>query len=130
VTLEHALTDAATRCAVDAPATGVAYEVGPADRCAARGVTVVQAAGRAVAVFHVDGAWFAVDDACPHHGASLADGGVRGTVVRCPWHEWPFDLTTGECQRSPARVATHDVEVRDGVVHVHVGRRPAPRPVR
>jgi nitrite reductase (NADH) small subunit len=100
-------------------------EVGPADRCATSGVTVVDAGGRQVAVFHVEGRWFAVDDACPHHGASLADGPVRGTVVRCPWHDWPFDLTTGECTRAPARVATHVVAVHDGVVHVELGdRRP------
>jgi nitrite reductase/ring-hydroxylating ferredoxin subunit len=128
VTVEPSLTDAVAAHVPVGP-TGVDHEVGPADRCAARGVTVVRAAQGAVAVFHVDGAWFAVDDACPHHGASLADGRVRGTVVRCPWHDWPFDVTTGECQRAPVRVATHAVEVRDGIVHVHVGRRPPPRSV-
>jgi nitrite reductase (NADH) small subunit len=127
VTLDPALTDPPTgRVAVE-PAGGVAYEVGPADRCAARGVTVVRSDDRAVAVFHVDGRWFALDDACPHHGASLGDGPVRGTVVRCPWHDWPFDLTSGDCQRAPVRVATHEVEVRDGVVHVIIDRRPAQR---
>jgi nitrite reductase (NADH) small subunit len=125
VTFEPVLTHPAPSLAADALADGIAHAVGPVDRCAARGVTVVRAGDHAVAVFHVDGAWFAVDDACPHHGASLGDGPVRGTVVRCPWHEWPFDLTTGECQRAPVRVATHEVEVRDGIVHVIIGRRPA-----
>ena len=128
MTVEPLWTGPAPSRVPDALASGVEHEVGPVDRCAARGVTVVRTADRAVAVFHVDGDWFAVDDACPHHGASLADGGLRGKVVRCPWHDWPFDLATGECQRAPARVATHEVEVRDGIVHVHVGRRPV-RPV-
>jgi hypothetical protein len=63
VTSEPVLTDPAPSLVADALAVGIAHAVGPVDRCAARGVTVVRAGDHAVAVFHVDGTWFAVDDA-------------------------------------------------------------------
>jgi nitrite reductase/ring-hydroxylating ferredoxin subunit len=97
--------------------------------------TVVQAHGRKVAVFNVGGRFYAVDDRCPHHGASLCRGRVSGTmlpsepgeyrwglegrVVTCPQHAWQFDLETGESLFDPAkRVRAYAVEVRDGVVHI------------
>ena len=49
-----------------------------------------------VAVFHRPGGVFlAIDDVCPHMGASLAEGCVEGDVVTCPWHAWRFRLTDG-----------------------------------
>lgn len=54
--------------------------------------------GRIVALFHSDGRIWAIDGLCPHQGGPLADGVVRGTVVTCPWHGWPFDLCTGQSQ--------------------------------
>jgi nitrite reductase/ring-hydroxylating ferredoxin subunit len=107
-----------------APVT-VAVGAGAAATLRAGAVRVVRTGDRAVAVFHVDGRVLAVDDACPHHGASLADGPVRGTIVRCPWHDWSFDLATGRCFNAPVTLATHAVEEVDGtlVVHVEVGGR-------
>jgi 3-phenylpropionate/trans-cinnamate dioxygenase ferredoxin subunit len=96
---------------------------GRADTLPPGGVRVVRADDRAVALFHVDGRIVAVDDACPHHGASLAEGPVRGSVVRCPWHDWSFDLATGRCGDAPVRLSVHDVEEVDGVLHVHVAPR-------
>ena len=51
--------------------------------------------GRRVAVFRCDDDLFAFDDACPHMGASLADGLLRGREVTCPWHSFHFDVCTG-----------------------------------
>ncbi|HTN74819.1 MAG TPA: Rieske 2Fe-2S domain-containing protein, partial [Pirellulaceae bacterium] len=42
--------------------------------------------GRMVAVFNVDGTYQAIDDFCPHMGASLAGGYVENGMVSCPWH--------------------------------------------
>ena len=52
---------------------------------------------REVAVFNIDGALFAIDDRCPHSGASLGLGTVEGHTVTCPWHGWKFDLQSGGC---------------------------------
>ncbi|MGE0710996.1 MAG: Rieske (2Fe-2S) protein [Planctomycetota bacterium] len=74
---------------------------------------VYTVAGRAVAVFNVDGAFHAVENTCPHAGGPLGEGDLRGAVVSCPWHQWPFDVTTGCLQRPPAlRLARFAVEVQ------------------
>jgi len=49
----------------------------------------------AVGVFNVSGAFFAIDDACPHAGASLSHGIVEGDVVRCRIHHWRFCIRDG-----------------------------------
>ena len=46
--------------------------------------------GRMVAVFNDGGEYFAIDDLCPHMGASLAEGYLEEGVVACPWHAWRF----------------------------------------
>ena len=48
-----------------------------------------------VGVFNVSGAFFAIDDACPHAGASLSHGIVEGDVVRCRIHHWRFCVRSG-----------------------------------
>ena len=52
-------------------------------------------AGENVALFNIDGQYYACSDACPHAGGPLHLGFVRGTVVSCPWHGWAFDLAAG-----------------------------------
>ena len=49
----------------------------------------------AVGIFNVSGAFFAIDDACPHAGASLSRGIVEGDVVRCRIHHWRFCIRNG-----------------------------------
>jgi nitrite reductase/ring-hydroxylating ferredoxin subunit len=62
---------------------------------------VVVAWGRVLALFHVEGEFFAVDNSCPHRGGPLAEGVIQGTVVTCPWHGWKFDVRTGESPLNP-----------------------------
>lgn len=50
---------------------------------------------RIIAVFQVDGRFYAIDDACPHMGASLSAGQLEGCVVACPLHAWRFDVRNG-----------------------------------
>ena len=77
----------------------------------------------AIAVFNVDGEFYAIDDTCTHQDASLADGWLEGCAIECPLHASCFDLRTGEPSGPPARipVRTHLVTVVDGVVYVHPG---------
>jgi nitrite reductase/ring-hydroxylating ferredoxin subunit len=55
------------------------------------------AGGRIVAVFRGKGRFHAIANKCLHRGASMCDGVVAdgGSTVRCPWHNWTFDLETG-----------------------------------
>lgn len=51
--------------------------------------------GRSVVVFNVDGQLRAIENSCPHNGASLANGHLDGSVLTCPAHGLRFDLRTG-----------------------------------
>ncbi len=75
----------------------------------------------AIAVFNVDGEFYAIDDTCTHQDASLSDGWLEGCAVECPLHAACFDLRTGRPSGPPARkpVRTHEVVVVDGQVYVH-----------
>ena len=76
-------------------------------------------AGRIVALFHVDGTWYAMDGICLHSGGPLANGAISGCVVTCPWHGWQFDVTTGKHQLNDRfRQPTFPVEIEDGSIYV------------
>ncbi len=68
--------------------------------------------GRMVAVFRQEsGEWYAIDDLCPHMGASLAEGYVEGNSVTCPWHAWRFCVADGTWEDNP-RVKVDSFEVQ------------------
>lgn len=86
----------------------------------------VEIDGREVAVFNIGGAFYAIDNACPHQEGPLADGPVSGRIVVCPLHHWEFDVTTGECFEDPScPVATHEVRVQGEDVQIRVSGEPA-----
>lgn len=62
----------------------------------------VEAKGREIALFMVANKVYALQHTCPHQGGPLAEGGLDGNVVTCPWHGWQFDVTTGECTFNPS----------------------------
>nr|WP_246024857.1 Rieske 2Fe-2S domain-containing protein [Paraburkholderia dinghuensis] len=51
--------------------------------------------GRSIVLFNVAGSVHAIDNSCPHNGASLASGQLEGCLLRCPAHGLRFDLRTG-----------------------------------
>jgi nitrite reductase (NADH) small subunit/3-phenylpropionate/trans-cinnamate dioxygenase ferredoxin subunit len=57
--------------------------------------------GRRIAVFHSEEGYFALNDTCPHMGASLAEGYLEGTAVMCPWHAWRFCAKDGSWLDNP-----------------------------
>ncbi len=116
---------------------------------------IVEIAGRSIGVFNVDGEFYALRNVCPHQGAPLCQGSVGGTaaasapgeyvweregeILRCPWHGWEFDITTGRSVFNPHRmrvkrfdvtvardrppdegVEMYAVSVEDGSILVHV----------
>lgn len=68
-------------------------------------------AGDEVAVFNIDGEYYAINNFCPHKGAPLAEGTICGHIVECSWHGWQFDVRTGECLTVPDRVKTYKVQL-------------------
>lgn len=82
---------------------------------------VFEVEGRSIAVYNVDGRFYATDNACPHRGGPLGEGELEGTIVRCPWHAWRWDVTSGANVNNPAvRVAAYPVTVADGGVFVEL----------
>jgi len=71
-----------------------------------------QVGNRLVAVFNYQGSYMAIDDLCPHMGASLGSGYLdeEGTVT-CPWHAWRFRVCDGKWADNP-RLAVDTFEVR------------------
>lgn len=82
---------------------------------------VVQAAGRALGLFNVEGAFYAIENTCLHRGGPVGEGDLEGVVVTCPWHGFQYDVTTGRNVFDPeVGLETFPVRVSDGEVEVAV----------
>ncbi|WP_284645066.1 Rieske (2Fe-2S) protein [Paenibacillus silviterrae] len=113
-------------------------EIPPGDK------KIVEVQGRSIGVYNLKGQFYALRNICPHQGAELCKGLVmpfvtssapgcfeyerEGEVVRCPWHQWEFDIKTGHMIVDPAlrtksyevTVERFGVSVEDGQVIVHL----------
>jgi nitrite reductase (NADH) small subunit len=80
---------------------------------------------RLVAVFNRGGEYYAIDDLCPHMGASLGAGYLdEEGVVTCPWHAWRFAVADGTwCDNPRIKIDAFDVRVEGDEIQV----RPTPR---
>ena len=77
--------------------------------------------GKIVALYHVDGEFYALDGVCPHAGGPLGQGMVRKNIVTCPWHGWQFDVTTGRhCLTAHIKAAKYPVTVQGNDVFVEL----------
>ena len=81
---------------------------------------LVDVQGKRIALFNVDGTFFALDHTYTHRGGPLAEGEISGHEVTCPWHGAKFDVRTGQVSGPPAqravacyglRVAGTDIEI-------------------
>ena len=106
-------------------------ELGDGDRI------LIEVDGAEIAVFCVDESYHAVLNYCVHQSGPLCEGALSGRltadppdfdwtyddeprVVTCPWHNWKFDIQTGENIRdSTYKVPTFETSVKDGDVYVH-----------
>ncbi len=87
--------------------------------------TAVEVNGRLVAVFNDGGQYYAIDDCCPHMGASLADGELQQGAVACPWHGWRFDVHDGTwCDNRRVKTDHFAVRIVDDMIQVLVPDRP------
>ncbi len=81
----------------------------------------VQVEKKRIAIFNVDGKFYALDDYCPHKGAPMSTGYLGVTDVTCPWHGASFDLATGKglagpcgggIESYPVRITGDDLELQ------------------
>ncbi len=84
---------------------------------------VVIVNGKPIALFNVDGAFYAIYNVCPHEGGPLAEGRLKGCVVSCPWHDLAFDVRNGQgTDGNGCCVGSYEVRVEGQDVFVG-GRR-------
>jgi nitrite reductase/ring-hydroxylating ferredoxin subunit len=136
-----------------------AHIVGKVSEVPPGGRLIVEVEGRSIGVFNVGGRFYALRNRCPHQAAPLCQGAIKGMalpslpgeylwaregeILRCPWHGWEFDITTGRSIFNPHRVRvasypvtveppdaeqveTFPVTVDDGLIVLHVGERTQP----
>jgi nitrite reductase/ring-hydroxylating ferredoxin subunit len=100
------------------------------------GRRLVEIDGRGVVVFNLQGEYFALSNTCPHKGGSLSEGILTGLVessgpgeyrhsrageiIRCPFHQWEFDIRTGRsyCDPRRMRLMQYTVAVEPGATLV------------
>lgn len=86
-----------------------------------RGANVRLKDGSEIALFNIEGEYFAVENFCPHRGAIISDSRTYGREVECDSHGWRFDLATGECLTTPiCSIETYAVKIEDGFVKVFI----------
>jgi len=73
---------------------------------------VVQADGRAIALFNVEGTFYAIDNTCTHRGGPLGEGALSGDTVECPLHGAHFNVKTGAVTNPPARAGVRSFPVK------------------
>ena len=77
--------------------------------------------GRMVAVFNDGGEYWAIDDFCPHMGASLAGGHLEDGMVACPWHLWRFCVKDGAwCDNPSIKIDRFETRVEGDEIQVAV----------
>jgi nitrite reductase (NADH) small subunit len=80
---------------------------------------VAEVKGQSIAVFNVDGTYYAIDNTCVHRGGPLGEGELEGDTVTCPWHGWQYNVKTGVSINNPsACVKSYQVKVEGPDVKV------------
>jgi nitrite reductase (NADH) small subunit len=114
------------------------YKIGTANDFNKTGCHLVEVKGRKLGIYKIDDQFHAILNACPHKGAPLCMGSSDGTmlpsrpnefkpglenrVVRCPWHGFEFEITTGEpiFGTSNKKVPVYSVSVEKGELYVEM----------
>jgi nitrite reductase (NADH) small subunit len=113
------------------------YVVGRVEDLPPGSVVIAPIGKVGVGVYNIDGDYYAIANYCPHQGAPLCLGRIQGTsgaldtgsgpttyrldgrVLRCPWHQWEFDVVAAGTITDPERrVRTYPVRVENGQVIV------------
>ncbi|QDU55969.1 Rieske (2Fe-2S) protein [Aeoliella mucimassa] len=84
--------------------------------------TSLEHQGRLIALFLHKGEYFAIDDRCPHQGASLGAGYLDDEgAVACPWHAWRFSICDGTwCDNPRLKVDSYEIRVEGDEIQVRL----------
>ena len=99
-------------------------DVAPHGELAAGAWRSLEVDGTVVAVFNIDGTYYAIEDVCTHDGGILTGGALEGEEIVCPRHGARFSVITGAVLAPPAYedVATFPVRIEAGMVQVRDAR--------
>jgi nitrite reductase/ring-hydroxylating ferredoxin subunit len=82
---------------------------------------VVEVKDKVIALFNVEGTFYAIDNTCLHRGGPLGEGELEDCVVTCPWHGWQFNVKTGVSETNPsAKVKIYEVKTDGSTVMIAV----------
>jgi len=83
--------------------------------------TEVSIGGKPVALYNVEGTFYATSNVCIHRGGPLGQGLLTGHEVMCPWHAWTWDVRSGENTANPSlRIPSYETKVEGGDVLVRI----------
>jgi 3-phenylpropionate/trans-cinnamate dioxygenase ferredoxin subunit len=101
------------------PSKPLAYEF-PAAELGPGRIKLVHLGQESIAVYNVDGSYFATQAACTHQGGPLEEGDLEEACITCPNHGSRFDVKTGAVIRGPATrpLRTYRIEVDGNLVRV------------
>jgi nitrite reductase/ring-hydroxylating ferredoxin subunit len=101
------------------------------------GHLVLTLLGKSIGLYNLNGKIHALANRCPHKGAPVCLGRIRpqvsgdgpdkvcheneGSILKCPWHQWEFEIETGRSVFDPRlRIATYETEISQGLVKVYL----------
>ena len=97
----------------------------PIDELRQKGPSLLRSGKKQIAVFEVGKQLFATDNRCPHEGYPLREGAVdENCVLTCSWHNWKFDLKSGENLLGMDNVRTYPTKLEEGQVWVDLSDPP------
>ena len=80
---------------------------------------------RIIGIFNIEGEFFAINDLCPHMGASLSAGHVEESNVCCPWHAWSFSVKDGTwCDNTRLKIDVFEVKIEGNDLWVTTEPKP------
>ena len=101
-------------------------DIADAAKLAARGGLVAKTGRKQILLLQTEKGLFACNNRCPHEGYPLKEGTVTGAcILTCNWHNWKFDLESGETLTGGDKLRRYPVEVRGDRVWIEVSDPPA-----
>jgi nitrite reductase/ring-hydroxylating ferredoxin subunit len=101
---------------------GTIHEVAKTDEIEPGTAILVEVDGKEIALFNLNGEFYAISNECSHVGGPLCEGDIEGDKVICPWHGAEFDIKSGESLCDPAEgpVESYKVHIEGDNVKIEL----------
>ncbi len=101
---------------------GSIHEVAKTDEIEPGEAKLIKIDGQEIALFNLNGEFYAISNECSHVGGPLCEGDIEGNKVVCPWHGAEFDIKSGEglCDPAEGPVESYPVTVEGDVIKIEL----------